>query len=107
MVVAGGMESMSRVPYYTAGARSGLRMGHAQLLDGMLLDGLWRALAAAHPMAMLALSVRAVYGVCFAPTLPANTIALHPFLWQRLTRTTLHGRPSQCLSPHWMPPSWG
>ncbi len=43
MVVAGGMESMSRVPYYATGARAGLRMGHAQLLDGMLLDGLWRA----------------------------------------------------------------
>lgn len=43
MVVAGGMESMSRVPYYAPGARTGLRMGHAQLLDGMLLDGLWCA----------------------------------------------------------------
>jgi len=43
VVVAGGMESMSRVPYYATGARAGLRMGHAQLLDGMLLDGLWRA----------------------------------------------------------------
>jgi hypothetical protein len=46
VVVAGGMESMSRVPYYATGARAGLRMGHAQLLDGMLLDGLWRAPAA-------------------------------------------------------------
>ena len=41
--MAGGMESMSRVPYYAPGARAGLRMGHAQLLDGMLLDGLWCA----------------------------------------------------------------
>ncbi|KAK9845383.1 hypothetical protein WJX81_005183 [Elliptochloris bilobata] len=41
VAVAGGMESMSRVPYYAPGARAGLRMGHAQLLDGMLLDGLW------------------------------------------------------------------
>lgn len=47
-----------------------------------------RALAAAHPMAVLTLSVRAFYRVCFAPTLPANTVALHPFLWQRPTRTT-------------------
>ena len=40
MVVAGGMESMSNVPYYASGARSGLRMGHSALVDGMLHDGL-------------------------------------------------------------------
>ena len=33
-VVAGGMESMSNMPYYLRGARSGLRMGHGQLTDG-------------------------------------------------------------------------
>ncbi len=40
MVVAGGMESMSNVPYYSSGARAGLRMGHSTLVDGMLRDGL-------------------------------------------------------------------
>jgi len=43
VVVAGGMESMSRAPYLTMGARAGLRMGDAQLLDSMLCDGLWDA----------------------------------------------------------------
>ena len=41
LVVAGGMESMSNVPYYAPGARSGLRMGNATLVDGMIQDGLW------------------------------------------------------------------
>jgi acetyl-CoA C-acetyltransferase len=41
VVIAGGMESMSNVPYYVPGARSGLRMGNAGLVDGMITDGLW------------------------------------------------------------------
>jgi acetyl-CoA C-acetyltransferase len=41
LVVAGGMESMSNVPYYVPGARSGLRMGNQTLVDGMITDGLW------------------------------------------------------------------
>ena len=41
IVVAGGMESMSQVPYYLPKARSGYRMGHGQLVDGMIHDGLW------------------------------------------------------------------
>lgn len=41
IVVAGGMESMSNVPYYLSKARSGYRMGHGQLIDGMIHDGLW------------------------------------------------------------------
>lgn len=41
LVAAGGMESMSRAPYVAAGARDGLRLGHGQLLDTMILDGLW------------------------------------------------------------------
>ncbi|GAA4320389.1 acetyl-CoA C-acyltransferase [Compostibacter hankyongensis] len=41
VVVAGGMENMSQVPYYLAGARSGYRLGHQQLTDGILHDGLW------------------------------------------------------------------
>jgi acetyl-CoA C-acetyltransferase len=41
VVVAGGMESMSNVPYYLPQARSGYRMGHGQVVDGMIHDGLW------------------------------------------------------------------
>ncbi|UCF63815.1 MAG: thiolase family protein [bacterium] len=41
IVVAGGMESMSNVPYYLPQARFGLRMGHGQIIDGMIRDGLW------------------------------------------------------------------
>ncbi len=41
IVVAGGMESMSNTPYLLAKGRTGYRMGNAQLLDSMILDGLW------------------------------------------------------------------
>lgn len=40
IVIAGGMESMSLAPYVLAKARTGLRMGHAQLADSLLQDGL-------------------------------------------------------------------
>ena len=43
MVIAGGMENMSQAPYVLPKARTGLRMGHAQLQDSMILDGLWDA----------------------------------------------------------------
>jgi acetyl-CoA C-acetyltransferase len=39
--VAGGMESMSNVPYYLDKARNGYRLGHGQLTDGLVKDGLW------------------------------------------------------------------
>jgi acetyl-CoA C-acetyltransferase len=39
IVLAGGAESMSRVPYFAEGARFGMRMGHAELVDGMYRDG--------------------------------------------------------------------
>src|SRR5437016_9052107 len=38
-VVAGGGESMSRLPYYLEGARWGMRLGHGELVDGMYRDG--------------------------------------------------------------------
>jgi acetyl-CoA C-acetyltransferase len=41
VAVAGGMESMSNAPYLLDRAREGLRMGHAQLIDSMIADGLW------------------------------------------------------------------
>lgn len=41
ITVAGGMESMSNAPYLLEKARSGYRIGHAQLIDSMIKDGLW------------------------------------------------------------------
>lgn len=41
IVVAGGMESMSNVPYYLDKARNGYRLGNGQLIDGLVKDGLW------------------------------------------------------------------
>ncbi|MGN7724103.1 acetyl-CoA C-acyltransferase [Chitinophaga sp. 22620] len=41
VVVAGGMESMSNIPYYLDKARNGYRLGHGSLIDGILRDGLW------------------------------------------------------------------
>jgi acetyl-CoA C-acetyltransferase len=41
LVIAGGMESMSNVPYYLDKARTGYRMGDAKVVDGMIFDGLW------------------------------------------------------------------
>ena len=43
VVVAGGMESMSNAPYLLPKARTGYRMGHGQVLDHMMLDGLENA----------------------------------------------------------------
>lgn len=41
VVLAGGMESMSRAPYLLDKAREGYRMGHGKLIDAMIHDGLW------------------------------------------------------------------
>ncbi|CUT05923.1 acetyl-CoA acetyltransferases [Candidatus Kryptobacter tengchongensis] len=41
IIVAGGMESMSNAPYLLEKARTGYRMGHGQLIDSMIKDGLW------------------------------------------------------------------
>ena len=46
--VAGGMESMSNAPYLLPGAREGLRMGNAQLVDSMVHDGLWCSFEQCH-----------------------------------------------------------
>src|ERR671910_1668570 len=43
VVVAGGMESMSNAPYLLPRAREGMRLGHGELLDAMIVDGLWEA----------------------------------------------------------------
>ncbi len=41
VIVAGGMESMSNGPYLSPGARQGLRLGHGELIDATVHDGLW------------------------------------------------------------------
>jgi acetyl-CoA C-acetyltransferase len=41
IIVAGGIENMSQAPYLLAKARQGYRMGHGELLDAMIVDGLW------------------------------------------------------------------
>jgi len=41
VIVAGGMESMSKAPYLLENARTGYKMGHGHLIDSMIKDGLW------------------------------------------------------------------
>src|SRR6266566_4173544 len=48
IIVAGGMESMSRAPYLLEKARFGYRMGDGQLVDSMIRDGLWDAFNSCH-----------------------------------------------------------
>lgn len=40
-LLAGGFESMSNIPHYLMGSRSGTALGHTQLIDGVIHDGLW------------------------------------------------------------------
>ena len=48
IIVAGGMESMSNCPYLLDHAREGLRMGHGQVIDSMINDGLWCSFEECH-----------------------------------------------------------
>jgi len=48
VAVAGGMESMSNCPYLLPGAREGLRMGNAEIVDSMINDGLWCSFEECH-----------------------------------------------------------
>ncbi|MEE8161248.1 MAG: acetyl-CoA C-acetyltransferase [Acidobacteriota bacterium] len=62
VMVAGGMESMSNAPFLLPGVRGGLRLGHGQILDSMVHDGLWDAYENYH-MGCTAEVVAARYGV--------------------------------------------
>eukprot|EP00494_Astrolonche_serrata_P026339 UN26600 len=62
-VVAGGQESMSNIPYYLPKARTGLGLGHGEILDGLVKDGLTDAFDHHH------------MGVC-----GENTAEVHGFL---------------------------
>jgi acetyl-CoA C-acetyltransferase len=48
VIVAGGQESMSSVPYYLYGMRNGVKLGDQQVVDGMIRDGLWCAVCDVH-----------------------------------------------------------
>ena len=48
IAVAGGMESMSNCPYLLKRVRDGLRMGHGEVLDSMINDGLWCSFEQCH-----------------------------------------------------------
>jgi acetyl-CoA C-acetyltransferase len=48
LLVAGGMESMSNVPYYLFGHRDGVKFGNQELVDGLIYDGLWCAFGHCH-----------------------------------------------------------
>ena len=62
VVLAGGMESMSQVPYALPGARWGQRMGDGQLIDLMVYDGLYEYFYGYH-MGMTAENIAARYGI--------------------------------------------
>lgn len=62
VIVAGGMESMSRAPYLLENARWGYRMGDAQMVDEMIRDGLWCAIEDCH-MGMTAENVVAQWEI--------------------------------------------
>ena len=62
LVVAGGTESMSNAPYVLKGARWGYRMGHADVVDVMIAEGLTCAIEGCH-MGTTAEAVAAKYGI--------------------------------------------
>jgi acetyl-CoA C-acetyltransferase len=62
VVLAGGMESMSRAPYLLEGARQGYRMGDQKVVDSMIRDGLWCAFCDIH-MGITAENIAERYGL--------------------------------------------
>ena len=62
VLVAGGMESMSNAPYLIKGAREGFRLGHGEMVDAMIHDGLWEAYENYH-MGCCGENVAEKYGV--------------------------------------------
>ena len=62
IVIAGGQESMSQAPYLLPAARTGLRLGHGQVLDSLIADGLWDAFNDYH-MGITAENLAEQYGI--------------------------------------------
>ena len=61
VVVCGGMESMSNIPYYLPGGRNGMRLGDGKVVDGCVHDGLWDPYGDQH-MGMCAEKIAAEMG---------------------------------------------
>jgi acetyl-CoA C-acetyltransferase len=62
IIVAGGMENMSAVPYYLPAARWGARMFNAEMVDGMVYDGLWEIFYDYH-MGLTSENIAEKYGI--------------------------------------------
>lgn len=62
VVVAGGMENMDLAPYVLDKARYGYRMGHGELLDSMITDGLWCVFGDSH-MGITAENLGEIYNI--------------------------------------------
>eukprot|EP00599_Poterioochromonas_sp_BG-1_P010021 CAMPEP_0173152592 /NCGR_PEP_ID=MMETSP1105-20130129/12335_1 /TAXON_ID=2985 /ORGANISM="Ochromonas sp., Strain BG-1" /LENGTH=413 /DNA_ID=CAMNT_0014068323 /DNA_START=36 /DNA_END=1277 /DNA_ORIENTATION=- len=62
VVIAGGMESMSNIPYYLPQARNGYRMGNGSIIDGLIHDGLWDVYGNQH-MGMCGEDCATKYGI--------------------------------------------
>jgi len=62
VIIAGGMENMSSVPYYLPSARWGARMFNAELVDGMVWDGLWEIFYGYH-MGITSENIAEKYGI--------------------------------------------
>lgn len=62
VIIAGGMENMSAVPYYVPKARWGARMFNAEMVDGMVYDGLWEIFNNYH-MGVTSENIAEKYGI--------------------------------------------
>ncbi|MEI6509317.1 MAG: acetyl-CoA C-acetyltransferase [bacterium] len=62
LVLAGGIENMSRAPYLLPKARAGLRLGHETIVDGIITDGLWDVFSDEH-MGITAENLAAKYAI--------------------------------------------
>jgi acetyl-CoA C-acetyltransferase len=62
VIVAGGMENMSAAPYYVPSARWGARMFNAEMVDGMVYDGLWEIIYNYH-MGITSENIAEKYGI--------------------------------------------
>jgi len=62
LVVAGGMENMSAAPYLLMNARWGYRMNNSEIIDSMIIDGLWEKFNNYH-MGVTAENIAAKYGI--------------------------------------------
>ena len=62
IIVAGGIENMSAVPYYLPAARWGARMFNAEMVDGMVYDGLWEIFYDYH-MGLTSENIAEKYGI--------------------------------------------